>query len=56
MPDDGTEKRQFNIYLPADLIKRVKRAALDSDSSLSGFVEHALEHRLDELEDQGDGE
>ena len=41
------EKQQFNVYLPADLVKRVKYAALDYDKSLSGFVEDALELYLE---------
>ena len=45
----ATEKRQFSIYLPADLIRRVKHASVDADQSLSAFVEHALEEHLRRL-------
>ena len=36
-------KQQFNIYLPADLIRRVKHASVDAGDSLSMFVERARE-------------
>jgi len=40
------DRKQFNVYLPPDLIKAVKLAALESDQSLSAFVEAALRARL----------
>jgi predicted transcriptional regulator len=45
-------KQQFNIYLPADLVRRVKHAAVDADRSLSDFVERALEAYLRRLEEE----
>lgn len=42
----GPEKQQFNIYLPADLVRRVKHASVDANRSLSAFVERALEEDL----------
>lgn len=45
-----TAKQQFNVYLPAPLVRRVKHASVDADESLSAFVERALEHFLAELE------
>ena len=40
------EKQQFNIYLPAELVRRVKHAAVDADASLSRFVEDVLTEHL----------
>lgn len=42
----GSDKRQFSVYLPADLVRRVKHASVDADQSLSSFVERALEYYL----------
>ncbi|GAA4366907.1 hypothetical protein GCM10023166_12690 [Paeniglutamicibacter cryotolerans] len=47
-PDDPRAKVQFNIYLPADLVRRIKHAAIDEGSSLSAFVESALQNQLEE--------
>lgn len=47
--EDGPRpKIQFNIYLPATLVRRVKHAAVDDEISLSAFVEKALEEHLED--------
>ena len=47
-----TDKQQFNVYLPPDLIRAVKHRCIDEGGSLSSFVERVLSQYLESTDGQ----
>ena len=49
-----SDKAQFNVYLPRDLITAIKHRGVDEGVSLSALVERALRAFLEQEDAQGD--
>ncbi|MCK0112880.1 ribbon-helix-helix domain-containing protein [Ornithinimicrobium sp. F0845] len=43
-----TDKAQFNVYLPKDLIKELKHRGIDEGMSMSALVEKIVRAYLEE--------
>ncbi|AIF40629.1 CopG family transcriptional regulator [Dermacoccus nishinomiyaensis] len=48
MVEGRLKKTQFNVYLPADLVREIKHRSIDEGLSLSAFVERVMSDYLEE--------
>ena len=50
---DAFGKQQFNVYLPPELVRELKHAAIDDRRSLSRYVEEIFRAFLDRKRKEG---
>jgi len=48
MVENRPKKAQFNVYLPADLVREIKHRSIDEGLSLSAFVGRVVSDYLEE--------
>ena len=53
---DAFGKQQFNVYLPPELVRELKHAAIDEGYSLSRLVERLFREYLEQRKRGGRGE